>query len=291
MTENDEMLQDRFTSHEIFERVIVHADEEISRGTRELLFSSVAAGFSITLTFILYVSLYATYGSESILSAALYPLGFVFIILGNYQLFTENTLPPVALIFERMASIPALLYMWLTVLLGNFTGGVLGAVIISQSGILSSDEISAAIEIGTKGIETGVVPTFFNGVFAGLVVAGVVWLDFSFENSISRLILIYLAFISIPVGDFFHVVVSSVELSYLILIGEAAVLNGITSFILPVLLGNIVGGVFLVTIVNYFQTSSYIQEDASRRLSFKDWFSTYDTGRQKEEIFGEDTKK
>ena len=51
------VLRDRFTSHEIFERVIVDADEEISRSFRELFFSGLAAGFAITLTVLLYASL------------------------------------------------------------------------------------------------------------------------------------------------------------------------------------------------------------------------------------------
>lgn len=61
---SEELLDDRFTSHQIFERIIVDADEEISRGKRELFFSSLAAGFAITLTFLLYVSMYDTFGSD-----------------------------------------------------------------------------------------------------------------------------------------------------------------------------------------------------------------------------------
>ncbi|WP_370683904.1 formate/nitrite transporter family protein, partial [Halobacterium hubeiense] len=96
------VVRDRFTSNEIFQRIIAAADEEITSGSRELFFSALAAGFAITITFMLYVSLSATTGGDPILSALLYPLGFIYIIIGGYQLYTENTLPPVALTLERL---------------------------------------------------------------------------------------------------------------------------------------------------------------------------------------------
>lgn len=291
MTDNEELLSDRLTSRQIFERVLVDADEEISRGSRELFFSSLAAGFSITLTFLLYVTMYDSVGGESVHRAILYPLGFIFIILGNYQLFTENTLPPVALTLERISSVPALLAMWLVVLSGNFLGVILGSATLAYTGVFSPSAVDTAIKIGTMGVETGIVPTFFKGVFAGLIVAGVVWLDFSFKDSISRLVLIYIAFLAIPLGGLFHVVVSTAEVTFLVFLGELSLIVGLSNFIIPVLFGNIFGGVILVTVVNYFQTSSYIKQNADDRLSIKAWLFSYDTGHNKYEIFGEDTDK
>lgn len=281
---DEEILSDRLTSHQIFQRVIVDADEEISRDKKELFFSSLAAGFAITLTFLLYVQVYNTVGGDSITRALLYPLGFVFIILGNYQLFTENTLPPVALILERMASLPALLVMWSLVLFGNILGVTLGALTIAYGGIFSPSAVETAISLGQEGIQTGFITTFIKAVFAGLVVAGVVWLDFSFRDSISRLVLIYIAFLAIPLGGLYHIVVSTAEVVFLLAIGEATFINSLINFLLPVLLGNIFGGVILVTVVNYFQTSDYIQSDSSIRLGLREWLFTYDDGRSLEEL-------
>ena len=67
-------------------------------------------------------------------------------------------------------------------------------------------------------------------------------------------------------------------------LGEIGFLYGAYNFALPVLLGNTLGGVILVTIVNYFQTPTYVQEDPSRRLGIKQWLFTWDTGRDKEEL-------
>ncbi|ESS04674.1 MAG: formate/nitrite family of transporter [uncultured archaeon A07HR67] len=134
-----EAVRDRFSSDEVFQRIVAAADEEVTSGARELFFSGIAAGLAITITFLLYVSLTAATDGHPLLSVVLYPLGFVYIIIGGYQLYTENTLPPVALTLERLASLPTLLRHWTVVLAGNFVGGAVGAVVLSYGGVFSAD--------------------------------------------------------------------------------------------------------------------------------------------------------
>ena len=249
------VVRDQFETHEVFQRIIAAADEEATTGVRELFFSGLAAGFSITVTFLLYASLTASTGGDPILSALLYPLGFVFIVLGGYQLYTENTLPPVVLVLERLVSLPRLLFIWTVVLVGNFTGGGIGALVLARTGVFDEKTAKAATKIAQKGYETPFWDLFFKAAFAGLIVAGVVWLIYAVRDSLSRLLIIYLAFLAIPFGNLFHVVVSFTEVTYLVFGGQAPLLPGLTSFVAPVLLGNTVGGSLLVTVVNYFQTT------------------------------------
>ncbi len=278
------VVRDRFSSDEVFQRIVAAADEEITAGKRELFFSALAAGFAITITFLLYVSLTASTGGDPILSALLYPLGFIYIIIGGYQLYTENTLPPVALTLERIASIPALLRNWAVVLAGNFVGGTFGAMALAYGGVLSPDAAEAAAKIASKGIETSSSVLFTKAAFAGLIVAGVVWVEYASQDTISRLAVVYLAFLAIPLGGLFHVVVSYTEMVYLVLHGDLSLFVGITEFVIPVLAGNTVGGVVLVTVVNYFQTTerrleSARFEGAERRLSRREWFLGSRAGR------------
>jgi formate/nitrite transporter FocA (FNT family)/nucleotide-binding universal stress UspA family protein len=270
------VVRDRFSTDEVFQRIVAAADEEITSGSRELFFSGLAAGFAITITFLLYVSLSASTGGDPVLSALLYPLGFIYIILGGYQLYTENTLPPVALTLERIASVPALLRNWVVVLAGNFAGGALGAGALAYGGVLSPEAATAAADIASKGIETGSGVLFAKAAFAGLIVAGVVWVEYAARDTTSRLVVVYLAFLAIPIGGLFHVVVSFTEMVYLVLLGDLSVVVGLAEFVLPVLLGNTVGGVVLVTVVNYFQTTerrleSARFEGADRQLSVREW--------------------
>ncbi|WP_132059508.1 formate/nitrite transporter family protein [Halorussus amylolyticus] len=271
------VVRDRFSSDEVFQRIVAAADEEITSGSRELFFSALAGGFAITITFMLYVSMTASTGNDPVLSALLYPLGFIYIIIGGYQLYTENTLPPVALTLERVASIPALLRNWTVVLAGNFTGGAAGAAALAFGGVLSPEAATVAADLAEKGVATGWWPLFSKAAFAGLIVAGVVWVEYAARDTISRIVVVYLAFLAIPLGGLYHSVVSFTEMFYLVLLGDLAVLPGLTDFVLPVLLGNTIGGVVLVTVVNYFQTTeerieSARFEGADRQLSMREWF-------------------
>ena len=249
-----EVVPERFSSDEVFQRIVADADHEVTSSIRELFFSALAAGFAITITFLVYASMSAT--SESRLVAViLYPLGFIYIIIGGYQLYTENTLPPVALTLERLASVPTLLRHWVIVLTGNFLGGGLGALALAYGGVFDPATTAVAIDIAEKGVATPISHLFFKAAFAGLIVAGVVWMDFAAQETISRLVIVYIAFLAIPLGNLFHVVVSFTEAVFLVAHGNLSILVGITDFILPVLAGNTLGGVLLVTVVNYYQTS------------------------------------
>ena len=271
-----EVVRDRFSTDEVFQRIVAAADEEITAGPRELFFSGLAAGFAITITFLLYVSLTSATGGHPILGAMLYPLGFIYIIIGGYQLYTENTLPPVALTLERLVSIPALLRNWIVVLLGNFAGGTIGAAALAWGGIFSAETAATAVDLGRKGVETAPGTLFAKAAFAGLIVAGVVWVEYAARDTISRIVVVYLAFLSVPLGNLFHIVVSYTEMVYLVFVDDLSLVVGITEFALPVLLGNTVGGVVLVTVVNYFQTTEHRLESArfegaKRQLSPREW--------------------
>ncbi|WP_284007567.1 formate/nitrite transporter family protein [Haloarcula pelagica] len=271
------VIRDRFSADEIFQRIIVAADHEVTASRRELLASGLAAGFAITVTFLLYASLYASTDGDPVLSALLYPLGFVFIILGDYQLYTENTLPPVALTLERLASLPPPCSGsggWCSS--PTSPGGALGAFALASTGVLSPDAALAAEGFARKAIETPWWTLFSKAVFAGLIVAGVVWVDYSLRDSISRLALVYVSFLAIPFANLYHVVVSATEMLYLVFIGELSLAVGTTQFVLPVLLGNSIGGVVLVTVVNYFQTTerrlaSARKAGRKRQLTVREW--------------------
>ncbi len=264
------VVRDRFSADEIFHRIVAAADDEITTGIRELFFSALAAGFAITLTVMLYASLTDATGGAPIVGALLYPLGFVYIIIGDYQLFTENTLPPVALVFERLASVPALLTVWTIVLFGNLVGGAMGAYVLANTGVFSPSVMSTAVGIAEQGTATPWWSLFFKGMFAGLIVAGVVWLDYASQDTTSRLVLTYIAFLAIPLGNLHHGVVSATEVLFLVFRGQPVLATGVIDFALPVLLGNTIGGVVLVTVVNYFQAVEREYREQNYVLSFRE---------------------
>lgn len=198
-------VPDRFSSEEIFSRVIAAAEDEINTRARRLFFSALAAGLAITLTVLLYTTVTHASGGAPLVGAILYPVGFIYVIIGNYQLYTENTLPPVTLVLERIISIPSLLRNWGLVLTGNVVGGAIGAATLAFTGILSLGAAATASDIALTGVATPWWSLFFKAIIAGFIVAGVVWLEYAARDTISRLVLVYMAFLSIPLGGLYHI--------------------------------------------------------------------------------------
>lgn len=250
-------VRDLFSTDEIFQRLIATADEEFVRPARLLFWSGLAAGLSVALSFVARVTVTAATGGESqLVGNLLYPVGFLLIVLGRYQLFTENTLTPVILVLARIASLPMLLRLWGIVLVANVLGASIMGWVLASTGVLDADSAAAAYTIAKHGFELPWADLFWKGVFAGWLVASMVWLNHAARDTITRFFLVFAVMFLVPTADLYHCVVGACEAIYLVFRGGATLGEAFGDFFLPVVLGNTVGGVLLVGIVNYAQTQT-----------------------------------
>ncbi len=247
-------VRDLFSTDEIFQRLVATADEEFVRSTRLLFLSGLAAGLSIGLTFVARSAVTAAAGEGGeLIGNIFYPIGFLLIVLGRYQLFTENTLTPVTLVLTRIASIPELLRLWGIVLAANVIGAALVALVLAKTGVLDADSAAVAQEFGQHGLELRWSDLFWKGVVAGWLVASMVWLNHAARDSTTRFFIVLFVMYLIPSLDLFHCVIGACEMFYLVFLGETG-LGAAGYFFSAVVLGNTVGGVLLVAILNYAQT-------------------------------------
>ena len=270
-----DIVADRFATDEIFQRVLATGSEEINSPVRILVLSGVAAGFAITITFIAHAALAgATPGTETTpVDHLLYPVGFLYVVLGRYQLFTEQTITPVSLVLTRRASVPALLRVWGLVLAANVVGVVAGTAFLVFGAVLDPPAVEAGLGFGEEALAKTPLSLFSRGVIAGAVVAGMVWLEHAATESVARFLLVYLLMLFIPATGLYHIVVSTADATFLVLHGVASVTTAVLDFLLPVLAGNVIGGVALVALLNYGQTEEAFPEPMreSRRLSWRAW--------------------
>ncbi len=285
-----DVVADRFSTDEIFRRVLATGSHEINSPLRVLTLSGVAAGFAITITFIAHTALAgATAGTEiTPVDHLLYPVGFLFIVVGRYQLFTEQTITPVSLVLTRLASIPALLRVWGVVLAANLIGVIAGTAFVVFGTVLNPPAIEAGLTFGEEAIAKTPWSLFSRAVVAGAIVAGMVWLEHAATESVARFLLVYILMLLIPMTGLYHVVVSTADATFLLLHGVASVSTVVFEFLLPVLAGNTLGGVALVALLNYGQTKDAFPEAMrkSRQLSWREWsvqvISTDPKARKKE---------
>ncbi|MGI9018995.1 MAG: formate/nitrite transporter family protein [Euzebya sp.] len=276
-----EAVEDLLSADDIFQRLAATADDEFRRSPRNLFFSGIAAGLSIGVTFLARAALGAQTETVGELPGdLLYPLGFILVVLGRYQLFTENTLTPVTLVLTRLASIPALLRLWGVVVVANLIGAGAAAWLYSVGDALDTNITFVATELAKESLDQPLDTLFIRGVMAGVLVASMVWLVHAMREGIGRIVVVYLTMLLIPVAHLYHCITGFSEVFYGVLIGQGTLLQAF-GFFVAVAAGNIIGGVTLVAFINYGQTDQarFPQRRVQdHRLSMKELFLGFETG-------------
>ncbi len=271
---DEEDVSDILGTDTIFRRILATADDEFDKAARLLFLSGIAAGLIMSLSFMGLASVKARVPADStgLVPSMLYPLGFLFVVLGRYQLFTENTLTPVSLVLARLASIPRLLRIWGIVFTANIIGSALAAYYYASTGIFGPETVAAATGIGEHMLEMSWADTFFKGTIAGWLVAGMVWLNHASREAAARVLIVFFLMYVVSVADLAHCIVGSSEMLYLVFRGGASFWGDfLWGFLAPAALGNTAGGVLLVALLNYGLTREKRLPDRDR-ISWRELF-------------------
>jgi formate-nitrite transporter family protein len=239
----------------IHETIRAEGESELERTASALVLSGLAAGLSMGFSLIVQGELHANLppGSARVLLSPLgYTVGFVIVVLGRQQLFTENTLTPILpLLHNRdLSTLARVVRLWALVLTSNIVGTWLIAAAIAHTSLFEPNVINALAEVSRSTLHGSFNEIFVRGIFAGWLIAMMVWLLPASEGS--RPFIISIITYVVALGGFSHIIAGSVEGAFLIHVGEAS-LGDYFAFFIPTLLGNILGGVALVAALNYGQ--------------------------------------
>jgi len=239
----------------IYEVIRREGEEELSRSSRSLIWSGIAAGLMMSFS-VLGEAIFRTYlpdapGSYLIENLG-YSFGFLLVIMGRLQLFTENTITTVFpfLADPRLSGLLATLRLWGIVLAANVVGAFLAAYVM-HTGAIAEEFRPAIHSLSEHATGMGAYQSFVRGIPAGILVAALVW---SLPQAAGSKFFVILGFTwLIAAGDFTHIIAGSVEMAYLITGGELSIGTALTGFFLPVLAGNIIGGTAVFTMIAYGQ--------------------------------------
>lgn len=249
----------RLSALEIHENIRGPAVEELERPASSLLFSSLAAGMLIGFSFLAsaFVSHYAPEPYKHPLGSLAYPIGFMFVIMGRSELFTENTLEPVIpLLHKRDAeTFNKLLRMWGLLIVGNLIGALAFGWILGATNIIDAPLHPSMQDVARQSTEGGFGMVFYKAIFGGWLIALLAWLLASTIETTAQIFMIWVATAPISAFHFRHSIAGSVEAFYRAITGAAGWGEMLGSFIVPSLLGNAVGGVLLVALFNYAQVA------------------------------------
>jgi formate/nitrite transporter FocA (FNT family) len=248
----------RLTAAEILEGAVDNARDELRRSSQKLAFSGVAGGLTMGLTGLGVASMRALLGprgSEQIAPYLLYPVGFVAVIIGRAQLFTENTLYPVLLVLDERRHLMATLKLWGIVFASNVLGAFLFALLAGKTPALRPDILAELIRLGQE-TSTGSFGHFFwSGVIGGWIIALVAWTVTASHWTIGQLAMVYLLTFVVGIGHFAHCIAGSGEVLSAVVAGAVPV-AGYLGWLAPATMGNICGGVLIVSLLNYGQVKN-----------------------------------
>jgi formate/nitrite transporter FocA (FNT family) len=239
---------------------IREALQALDRSLIGLLISGLSGGLDIGFSLFLMAVMHTLTADilskpvTEILVANMYTVGFIFVVLGRSELFTEQTTLAVLPVISGHASIPALLRLWVAVYVSNLVGAALFAGIASYIGPASGviDPQSFGV-IGRRMVESPTPVMITSGVLAAWLMGLLSWLVAAGRETISQLAVVWLITFSIGLSHLHHAVAGSVEVLAGLFSGQGITWQDYGYFLLWSTLGNILGGVFFVAILKYTQ--------------------------------------
>jgi formate/nitrite transporter FocA (FNT family) len=251
---------ERPSAQDIYEQVANNARQELGRSSVALAISGLAGGVFMGLSGLgnaIVIALLTPFGvapspSTLFIAKMFYPLGFIVVILGRSQLFTENTLYPVALVLAEKKHFWNTMRLWGIVLPANVLGALGFAAIAGLTTALHPGVVQALAQLGLDAIHHPPATIFWSGVMGGWIIATVAWLVSGSHSITGSVMIIWMLAFVVGLGNFAHCIAASSEILTAVLTGKAPWM-AFATWLAPAVAGNICGGVGMVTLLEYGQ--------------------------------------
>lgn len=244
----------------ILEGQLAEGLAELRRPMDSLFLSALSAGLDIgfgPLLMAVTLTLAGTGGGldEPIVTfmvANAYSVGFILVILGRSELFTEHTTLAVLPVLDGRASPARLARLWGIVYAGNIVGGVgFAAFAVLVAPALKAVEAGAFVKIASKLVAPDPWVLFAGAIFAGWLMGLLSWLVGAAQETISRVFFVWLVTTVIALAGLPHCIVGNVEVLLGLLAGGDISWLAYGRFMVFVTAGNAVGGAVFVALLKY----------------------------------------
>lgn len=243
----------------VHEAIRLEGTEELERPSSSIAWSGIAAGLTMACSMIGQGLLKARLPDapwRELVASFGYSVGFVFVTMGRQQLFTETTLTVMLPVLHRSHRIGDVIRYWSIVFAANILGTVLMAAALSIPGVFRPEVVQSFTDLGVKAADPGFVGVLVKGVFAGWLIALMVWL-MPAASSAKFFVIIAITWL-ISAAQFSHVIAGSVEGAFAAMHGAIGWDSWLLGFILPAFIGNSIGGVVFVALLNHAQVKEEI---------------------------------
>lgn len=250
-----QMSLERPSAEQIYRQVLHSAKDELKRSATSLAISAYAGGIFMGLSAMGTAIALGLLGSSPVAAFCarlFYPLGFIVVILGRAQLFTENTLYPVALVLATKKNVGRTARLWAIVLPMNVLGALTFASLASYTHALQPKVLAALVQLGVESTQHPAATVFWSGVMGGWIIALVAWLVSGSHSITGSVMIIWMLTFVVGLGGFAHCIAASCEVLSAVLRGELGWM-AFPRWFVPAVCGNVCGGVGMVTLLEYGQ--------------------------------------
>ncbi|MBV9062567.1 MAG: formate/nitrite transporter family protein [Alphaproteobacteria bacterium] len=250
----------------IHEIVREDGERQLARSANAIWWSGLAAGLSMGFSFVTQAELQVALPDKPwrpLIANLGYTVGFAIVVLGRQQLFTESTLSAVlpALTRRTGGAVLACLRLWAIVLVANIVGTWIFAAVLAYGQPLSPEAAGALVDIGIDAVTRPFLTVLLSAVFAGWLIALMVWLLPSSSN-IRLLVIVFLAYV-VALGRFSHIIAGSTDAAYAFLTAHTSLGRYLIDFFVPTLIGNTIGGSLLVGLLNHAPVAPELEKSQS----------------------------
>jgi formate/nitrite transporter FocA (FNT family) len=248
----------RLSALTIFEVLRREGEDEMDRPATSLWWSGVAAGLSLSVSLIAQGVLQTRLPDtpwRPLVTSLGYTIGFLIAVMARHQLFTENTITAVLPVTARLSlfNLARMGRLWALVLIANLAGTLLAALFCSFTPVIPDEVRDAMLTISHESVAHSPLEIFVKAIAAGFLIAAMVWLLPSAQSTQFHVILLMTYVIAI--GGFAHIVAGSFEGFMLVANDQLQLWPLLAGFALPTLLGNIIGGTGLFSLIAYAQVA------------------------------------
>ncbi len=238
----------------VHEAIRIEGTEELKRPSSSIAWSGLAAGLTMGCSMLAEGILHARLPEapwRDLVSSFGYSTGFLFVTMARQQLFTETTLTAMLPVLHGSHGGGDLARFWSVVFAANIVGTLLFALAATIPHLFDRETVAAFSELGVKAVEPGFAAVLLKAIFAGWLIALMVWLLPAAASA--RFLIIVAVTWLIAVADFSHVIAGSAEAAFAAAQGEIGWGDYAIEFLVPALLGNSIGGVIFVAMLNHAQ--------------------------------------
>ena len=174
------------------------------------------------------------------------------VILCGAELFTGNNLMTLALM-DKKITIKGMLTNWVIVYIGNLIGSILLAFVLAKSGLYADAVLDKAMAVAQAKVGMPFSAALIRGILCNMLVVLACWMQAGAKDMIGKIFAIWFPIMLFVFAGFEHSVANMTYIPLGIFLGSDVSWGQMfVNNLLPVTIGNIIGGAIIVPCVYYY---------------------------------------